>query len=106
MVNKIFFEGRFTKIVFENDKLIKFVVENTNGKKVKKAKITCFDKDLIRVVKLHLGDHVKITGEFYENNYKDKNDNWVNDYTINMTKFEVINDNTNFEPINDDEMPF
>ena len=25
-----------------------------------------------------------VTGEFYENNYKDKNDNWVNDYTINM----------------------
>lgn len=105
-MNKIFFEGRLTKILFENDKLIKFYIENHEGKRIKKAKICCFDKDFFTIIKIHIGDHVKITGEFYENNYKDKNDNWVNDYTINMKTIECINDKANFELIEDEDLPF
>lgn len=84
MINKIEFEGILTKVIFENQQIIKFYIENTSGKKVKKAKVCCFDTDYFEIIKKHIGDHVLVTGEFYENNYKDRNNNWVNDYTINM----------------------
>ena len=83
-INKIEFGGILTKVIFENKQIIKFYIENTTGKRTKKAKVCCFDSDYFNIIKAHLGEQVIISGEFYENNYKDKNDNWVNDYTINM----------------------
>lgn len=84
MKNLVVFEGELTKILFENNQVMKFYLENRNGKKIKKVKVTSFSVDTFDTIKNNIGNTVKISGEIYENNYKDKDGNWINDYTINM----------------------
>ena len=78
------FEGELTKILFENNQVMKFYLENRNGKKIKKVKVTSFDVDTFNTIKNNVGNIVKVSGEIFETNYKDKNNNWVNDYTISL----------------------
>ena len=88
MVNTVIFEGELTKILFENNQVMKFYLENRNGKKIKKVKVTSFDVDTFDAIKNNVGNIVKVSGEIFETNYKDKNNNWVNDYTISLKRFE------------------
>ena len=104
MVNTVIFEGELTKILFENNQVMKFYLENRNGKKIKKVKVTSFDVDTFNVIRNSIGNTVKISGEIYENNYKDKDGNWINDYTINMKRIEKKEDT--FTNVNDIEIPF
>ena len=84
MKNIVVFEGELTKILIENNQVIKFYLENRNGKKIKKVKVTSFDVDTFNTIKNNVGNIVKVSGEIFETNYKDKNNNWVNDYTISL----------------------
>ena len=104
MVNTVIFEGKLTKILFENNQVMKFYLENRSGKKIKKVKVTSFDVDTFNVIRNSIGNTVKISGEIYENNYKDKDGNWINDYTINMKRIEKKEDT--FTNVNDIEIPF
>lgn len=88
MKNLVVFEGELTKILFENNQVMKFYLENRNGKKIKKVKVTSFDVDTFDAIKNNVGNIVKVSGEIFETNYKDKNNNWVNDYTISLKRFE------------------
>ena len=88
MVNTVIFEGELTKILFENNQVMKFYLENRNGKKIKKVKVTSFNVDTFDAIKNNVGNIVKVSGEIFETNYKDKNNNWVNDYTISLKRFE------------------
>ena len=84
MKNIVVFEGELTKILFENNQVMKFYLENRNGKKIKKVKVTSFDVDTFNTIKNNVGNIVKVSGEIFETNYKYKNNNWVNDYTISL----------------------
>ena len=88
MVNTVIFEGKLTKILFENNQVMKFYLENTGGKKIKKVKVTSFNVDTFNTIKNNVGNIVRISGEIFETNYKDKNDNWINDYTISLKHLE------------------
>ena len=88
MVNTVIFEGKLTKILFENNQVMKFYLENTGGKKIKKVKVTSFDVDTFDAIKNNVGNIVKVSGEIFETNYKDKNNNWINDYTISLKHLE------------------
>ena len=90
MVNTVIFEGKLTKILFENNQVMKFYLENRSGKKIKKIKVTSFNVDTFNIIKKNVGEVVKIRGDIYENNYKDRNDNWVNDYTVNLKTIEKV----------------
>ena len=90
MTNMVIFEGKLTKILFENNQVMKFYLENRNGKKIKKIKVTSFNVDTFNIIKKNVGEVVKIRGDIYENNYKDRNDNWVNDYTVNLKTIEKV----------------
>ena len=84
MKNIVVFEGELTKILFENNQVMKFYLENRNGKKIKKVKVTSFDVDTFNSIKNNVGYIVNVSVEIFETNYKDKNNNWVNDYTISL----------------------
>ena len=88
MKNLVVFEGELTKILFENNQVMKFYLENRSGKKIKKVKVTSFDVDTFNTIKNNVGNIVKVSGEIFETNYKDKNNNWVNDYTISLKRLE------------------
>ena len=90
MTNMVIFEGELTKILFENNQVMKFYLENKSGKKIKKIKVTSFNVDTFNIIKKNVGEVVKIRGDIYENNYKDRNDNWVNDYTVNLKTIEKV----------------
>ena len=90
MTNMVIFEGELTKILFENNQVMKFYLENRSGKKIKKIKVTSFNVDTFNIIKKNVGEVVKIRGDIYENNYKDRNDNWVNDYTVNLKTIEKV----------------
>ncbi|MBP3930133.1 MAG: hypothetical protein J6D47_11300 [Peptostreptococcaceae bacterium] len=84
MINKIQFEGINKGLIFENNKMIKFKLENIgNSKKNKTALITCFKDEHFNLIKDNKEKTILIDGEFYETSYKDKNDNWINGYCIN-----------------------
>ena len=88
MKNLVVFEGELTKILFENNQVMKFYLENRSGKKIKKIKVTSFNVDTFDAIKNNVGNIVRISGEIFETNYKDKNDNWINDYTISLKHLE------------------
>ena len=54
--------------------------------KLKYAKI--IEESEIDTEVVQVGNIVKVSGEIFETNYKDKNNNWVNDYTISLKRFE------------------
>ena len=84
MINKIQFEGINKGLIFENNKMIKFKLENIgNSKNNKTALITCFKDEHFNLIKDNKEKTILIDGEFYETSYKDKNDNWINGYCIN-----------------------
>ena len=84
MINKIQFEGINKGLIFENNKMIKFKLENTgNSKKNKTALITCFKCEYFNFIKDNKEKTILIDGEFYDTNYQDKNGNWINGYCIN-----------------------
>ena len=84
MKNKIKFEGKNKVLIFENNKMKKFKLENIgNSKKNKTALITCFKDEHFNLIKDNKEKTILIDGEFYETSYKDKNDNWINGYCIN-----------------------
>ena len=105
MKNIVVFEGEITKVLFKNNQVLKFYLENRDSKKIKKIKVTSFNTDDFLFIEENIGKIVKINGEIYENNYKDKNGNWINDYTINMKGIE-IKDNNLIKEIAEDDMPF
>ena len=105
MKNIVVFEGEITKALFKNHQVLKFYLENRDSKKIKKIKVTSFNTDDLLFIEENIRKIVKINGEIYENNYKDKNGNWINDYTINMTGIE-IKDNHLIKEIAEDDMPF
>ena len=85
MINRIEFEGINKGIIYRNDKIIKFKLENIgNSKKNKTALITCFDMDKLDLLEISKEKTILIDGEFYETNYQDKKTgNWINGYCIN-----------------------
>ena len=62
MVNTVIFEGKLTKILFENNQVMKFYLENTGGKKIKKIKVTSFNVDTFNTIKNNVGNIVRISG--------------------------------------------
>lgn len=89
MVNRIQFEGINKGIVFKNDKMIKFKLENKGSKKGKTALITCFKDEYFNIIELNKEKTILIDGEFYDSNYQDKQGNWVNGYCINVKQITV-----------------
>lgn len=84
MINKIQFEGINKGIVYKNSQIIKFKLENIGkSKKNKTAIISTFDIDQLDLLEKSKEKTILIDGEFYETNYKGKDDNWVNSYCIN-----------------------
>ena len=87
MINKVQFEGINKGIIFRNDQIIKFKLENIgNSKKNKTALISCFDIDKLDLIEMSKEKTILIDGQFYETNYQDKKTgNWINGYCINAT---------------------
>ena len=90
MINRIQFEGINKGIIFRNDKIIKFKLENIgSSKKNKTAIISTFDIDKLDLLEMSKEKTILIDGEFYETSYKDKNDNWINGYCINAKNITI-----------------
>lgn len=90
MINKVQFEGINKGIVFENNQILKFKLENIgNSKKNKTALITCFKEEYFNKIRENKEKTILIDGEFYESNYQDKKGNWINTYCINMSKLTI-----------------
>ena len=90
MINRIQFEGINKGIIFRNDKIIKFKLENIgSSKKNKTALVSTFDMDKLDLLEMSKEKTILIDGEFYETSYKGKDDNWINRYCINAKNIMV-----------------
>lgn len=91
MENKVIIEGYLERIIFSSDKCCKFVIKQWQGKYGVIKHITCtiFDKDLIEKVN-DMDNETLYTlyGSIYDNNYKDKNGNWVNSWNLVIEEIE------------------
>lgn len=80
MINSILFEGINVEIKYKSNKIIKFVLEDKL--KRHRATICCYNNEYFKLVEKSIGKILIVKGEFYEICYKDKEDNWVDSYTI------------------------
>ena len=113
MINKVILEGRILQILFSNDKVIKFKIAQKTEFRHSKISLTSFDPKLFNIIKSNIGNVLTFEGTFSENNYKDKNGQWKNEYTIAVNKIENINESITmdepsdeFEFIDEDYLPF
>lgn len=114
MINKVILEGRILQILFSNDKVIKWRIGVEDTMTHKKVSLTSFDPKLFNIIKSNIGNVLTFEGTFSENNYKDKNGQWKNEYTIAVNKIEnesiTMNEPSNefecIDFIDEDGLPF
>lgn len=87
--NGFIFTGTIEKIIFENDKVVKFTIIEDYDKKMIRLDFATFDAELMKVVINAIGKKVTVKGVSYNTNYKDKNGNWVNTVTHQVNALEV-----------------
>jgi len=87
--NELIYEGRIIDITYKSNKIIKFVMANEKEFNHKKIKVCCFNSELFSIIESNVMNVVNIKAEFSENNYKDKNGKWHNDYTVACYEIEV-----------------
>jgi len=93
MINKLIYECRIIKCTYRNDRVLNFICANEGRMTHEKVKMTCFKPELFEDIVGNIGNVVIFNCEFHENNYKDKNDKWVNTYTLDVKSMSKIDEN-------------
>ena len=89
MINKIYMEGKITKIVYENESSLRFEISQQSGTNFYKYSICCFNANLFETIKSNVGNVVLCEGSFHRNDYFNKKENrFVNSYTITCDKIQ------------------
>ena len=84
------FVGTIGKVTFKNDKVMKFKLNGIDKNSKKYVTICCFDTTKFEALEKAEGMKVRIVGNMWESNYKDKNGNWINTYTVYLDKISRV----------------
>lgn len=89
MLNEVKIQGRILRVTYRNDKILRLIIANESKFSHHKVAITCFKPELFDFICDNHDNVVTIKGQFSENNYKDSNGKWHNDYTISCEEIEL-----------------
>ena len=110
MINYVKIEGRIIQILYSTSKAMRIVVASDDKFSHHKLKLTCFKPELFELIKSNMNNVMTFEGSFRENNYKDKEGQWHNDYCISIDKISnkeiEIKEEQGFEIIDEGEIPF
>ena len=110
MINYVKIEGRIIQILYSTSKAMRIVVASEDKFSHHKLKLTCFKPELFELIKSNVNNVMTFEGSFRENNYKDKEGQWHNDYCISIDKISnkeiEIKEEQHFEIIDEGEIPF